>query len=376
MTNDPIKFHQDLIGKIVVSSKVKLTLDNLHLAYTPGVGKVCQEIVKDKSKVDTLTGKFNKVAIITDGSAVLGLGNIGPEAALPVMEGKAAIFADFAGVNTVPICLSTQEPKEIIKTVKAIAPAFGGINLEDIAAPQCFYIERQLSRELDIPVFHDDQHGTAIAVLAGLINALKVVKKDKDVKIVISGAGAAGLAVADLLFEAGYKNYCICDSKGVISKNRTDVTDEKKKIAERGKISCIKGMCTDLLSGTDVFIGVSKPNLLKTAAIKKMNKDAVVFALANPDPEILPADAKKGGAAIVATGRSDFPNQINNALVFPGMFRGLLDNRVHKITPKIKIAAAEAIASLVKKPTANKIIPSIFDKKIVPAISDAVKRSK
>lgn len=373
---DPIKFHQDLVGKIEVRSKTKLTPENLHLAYTPGVGKVCQEIAKDKSKVDTLTGKFNKVAIVTDGSAVLGLGNIGPEAALPVMEGKAAIFADFAGVNTVPICLSTQEPEEIIKTVKAIAPAFGGINLEDIAAPQCFYIERQLSRELDIPVFHDDQHGTAIAVLAGLINALKVVKKGRDVKIIISGAGAAGLAVADLLFEADYKNYCICDSKGVISKNRADVSKEKKKIAAQGKISCAQGKCTDVLSGADVFIGVSKPNLLKAANIKKMNKDAIVFALANPNPEIMPTEAKKGGAKIIATGRSDFPNQINNALVFPGMFRGLLDNRVHKITPNIKITAAEAIASLVKKPIAEKIIPSIFDKNLVGAIANAIKKAK
>lgn len=376
MTSDPIKFHQDLIGKIVVSSKVKLTSNNLHLAYTPGVGKVCQEIAKDKKRVDTLTGKFNKVAIVTDGSAVLGLGNVGPEAALPVMEGKAAIFADFAGVNTVPICLATQEPGEIIKTVKAIAPAFGGINLEDIAAPKCFYIERELSSTLDIPVFHDDQHGTAIAVLAGLTNALKVVGKDKNVKIIISGAGAAGLAIADLLFEAGYKNYCLCDSKGVISKNRHDVTKEKRQIAEKGKISCTKGLCTDMLVGADVFIGVSKPNLLTANDIKKMAKDAIIFALANPEPEILPPQAKKGGAKVVATGRSDFPNQINNALVFPGMFRGLLDNKIHKITPKIKIAAAEAIADLIKKPTSDYIIPSIFDKNLVKVIADAVKKTK
>jgi malate dehydrogenase (oxaloacetate-decarboxylating) len=375
MSHDPIKFHQDLVGKIVVRSKVKLTKKNLPLAYTPGVGKVSMAIAKDAKKVDLLTGKFNKVAIVTDGSAVLGLGNIGPEAALPVMEGKAAIFADFAGVNSVPICLATQNPAEIIETVKNIAPAFGGINLEDIAAPNCFHIERELTKELDIPVFHDDQHGTAIVVLAGLLNALKVVKKDKNVKIVISGAGAAGLAIADLLYQAGFHNYCLCDSKGVISKDRKDIEGEKKKIADRGKMLCSGGCCQDILCGTDVFIGVSKPNLLTAEDIKKMNKDAIVFALANPDPEITPAEAKKGGARIVATGRSDFPNQINNALVFPGLFRGLLDNKIHKITPEIKIAAAEAIAGLIKKPTSARIIPSIFNKKVVSTVALATAKS-
>lgn len=373
---DPIKFHKDLVGKIVVSSKVKLTRQNLHLAYTPGVGRVSSAIAKDKKLIEKYTGKFNKVAIVTDGSAVLGLGNIGPEAAMPVMEGKAAIFADFAGINAVPICLSTQDPAEIIKTVKNISCGFGGINLEDITAPQCFFIERELTRELDIPVFHDDQHGTAIVVLAGLLNALKVVKKGKDVKIIISGAGAAGLAIADLLFEAGFNNYCLCDSKGVISRQRKDINGEKKKIAEKGKMSCAHGDCVDLLPGADVFIGVSKPNLLTSLDIAKMNKDAIVFALANPDPEILPMDAKKGGARVIATGRSDFPNQINNALVFPGMFRGLLDGRVHHITPKIKIAAAKAIAELVVSPTESNIIPSIFNKKVVKVVADAVKRNK
>lgn len=372
MTKDPIKFHQDLVGKIEVRSKVKLTAKNLPLAYTPGVGKVSLAIAKDARKVDKLTGKFNKVAIVTDGSAVLGLGNIGPEAALPVMEGKAAIFADFSRVNAVPVCLATQDPEEIIKTVVNIAPAFGGINLEDIAAPQCFYIERALSKKLDIPVFHDDQHGTAIVVLAGLLNALKVVKKDKSAKIVISGAGAAGLAIADLLFEAGFHNYCLCDSRGVISRDRKDIEGEKKKIAMKGKLSCAAGNCIDILTGADIFIGVSRADLLKAADIKKMNKDAIVFALANPDPEILPAEAKKGGARIVATGRSDFPNQINNALVFPGLFRGLLDNKIHKITPEIKIAVSLAIAGLVTRPTPNRIIPSIFNKKIVPTVARAV----
>lgn len=374
MPDNPLEFHRKLIGKIVVSSKVKLTPKNLHLAYTPGVGEVCRAIAKNKNEVDSLTGKFNKVAIVTDGSAVLGLGNIGPEAALPVMEGKAAIFADFAGVHAVPICLDTQNPNEIIKIVEAISPAFGGINLEDIAAPQCFFIERELSKKLDIPVFHDDQHGTAIIVLAGLLNALKVIKKDKNVKIVISGAGAAGLAVADLLFEAGFKNYCLCDSKGVITEKRKDINGEKKKIATKGALTCAHGACPDLLFDTDVFIGVSKPNLLKASDITKMNKDAIVFALANPIPEIMPSEAKKGGAKIIATGRSDFPNQINNALVFPGLFRGLLDNRIHHITPEMKIAVARAIAAAVKNPSPKKIIPSIFDKGVVQVIEKAVKK--
>lgn len=372
MSQDPIKFHQDLVGKITVRSKVKLTRKNLPLAYTPGVGEVSLAIAKDIKKVDKLTGKFNKVAIVTDGSAVLGLGNIGPEAALPVMEGKAAIFADFAKVNAIPICLATQNPAEIINTVKNIAPGFGGINLEDIAAPNCFHIERELTKELEIPVFHDDQHGTAIVVLAGLLNALKVVKKGKEVKIVISGAGAAGLAIADLLYEAGFHNYCLCDSKGVISRDRQDIVGEKKKIADRGKLLCVGGRCQDILNGTDVFIGVSKPNLLTATDIQKMNKRAVVFALANPDPEILPPEAKKGGAAVIATGRSDFPNQINNALVFPGLFRGLLDNKIHHITPEIKIAVSKSLAGLVEKPTPKRIIPSIFNKRVVPTVAAAV----
>lgn len=371
---DPIKFHQDLVGKITVRSKVKLTKKNLHLAYTPGVGAVSLAIAKNPKSVRDLTGKFNKVAIVTDGSAVLGLGNIGPEAALPVMEGKAAIFSDFAGVNAVPICLATQKIEEIIKVVKDIAPAFGGINLEDIAAPGCFEVERRLAAELDIPVFHDDQHGTAIVVLAGLINALKVVGKDKNVKIVISGAGAAGLAITDLLFHAGFKNFCLCDSRGVVTKARKDLNHYKKTAIAKTKALCEPGKCTNSLPGADVFIGVSQPKQLLAADVKNMAKHPIVFALANPVPEILPPQAKKGGAAVVATGRSDFSNQINNALVFPGLFRGLLDAKVTSITPEIKVAVAEAIADIVKKPTAENIIPSIFDKQIVPAIVKAVKK--
>jgi malate dehydrogenase (oxaloacetate-decarboxylating) len=374
-SNDPIKFHQELVGKIKVHSKVKLTPENLPLAYTPGVGEVSLAIAKDKRRVRDLTGKFNKVAIVTDGSAVLGLGNIGPEAALPVMEGKAAIFADFAGVNAFPVCLSNQDPEIIIETVKNIAPAFGGINLEDIAAPQCFEIERRLSEELDIPVFHDDQHGTAIVVLAGLLNALKVVKKDRNLKIVISGAGAAGLAIADLLAEAGFENFCLCDSQGAVTHNRTDLNKYKKTAISKTKALCEVGKCQTNIPFADVFIGVSKPGQLSAKEVSQMNEGAIVFALANPDPEILPVEAKKGGAVVVATGRSDFPNQINNALVFPGLFRGLLDNKVTKVTPAIKVAVAEAIASLVRKPNAKNIIPSIFDPLLVPTIVEAVKKS-
>lgn len=364
----PIEYHKSLQGKTVVSSKEKLTEANLGLAYTPGVGEVSMAIAGDKSLTNTLTGRGNTVAIVTDGSAVLGLGNIGPEAALPVMEGKAAIFADFAGVNAVPICLDTQDAEEIIETVKHIAPAFGGINLEDISAPRCFEIEKRLSEELDIPVFHDDQHGTAIVVLAGLINALKVVGKDNTVKIVVSGAGAAGLAIANLLAAYGLTNYCLCDSKGVVSEDRTDLNNQKEDTISSSSACCPIGACTDSIAGADVLIGVSQPNQFTAEDIATMNSDVIVFALANPVPEIMPEEAKKGGAAVIATGRSDFPNQINNALVFPGLFRGLFDNDVSKVTPEIKIAVARALAGLIEKPTADNIIPSIFDANVVPAI--------
>lgn len=376
MQNNPINFHKKLVGKITVSSKVKLTSENLHLAYTPGVGKVSEAIAADKSRTADLTGKFNKVAIVTDGSAVLGLGNIGPEAALPVMEGKAAIFADFAGVNAVPICLNTQNTEEIITTVKNISCAFGGINLEDIAAPACFEIERRLTHDLDIPVFHDDQHGTAIVVLAGLLNSLKVVGKGKNVKIIISGAGAAGLAIADLLFSAGFNNFCLCDSRGAVTHDRMDLNEYKKRAISKTKALCEAGNCSRNIEGADVFIGVSQPRQLTKNDVKKMNKNAIIFALANPVPEIMPDEARQGGAAIIATGRSDFPNQINNALVFPGLFRGLLDYRIHKITPEIKVAVAEAIASLVSRPTSENIIPSIFDEELVPVIVKAINKFK
>jgi malate dehydrogenase (oxaloacetate-decarboxylating) len=317
------------------------------------------------------------VAIVTDGSAVLGLGNIGPEAALPVMEGKAAIFAQFAGVNAVPICLATQDTEEIIRTVKNIAPAFGGINLEDISAPRCFEIESRLSDELDIPVFHDDQHGTAIVVLAGIINALKVVNKNKkDVKVVISGAGAAGIAISELLADYGIKNYCLCDSKGVINKHREDLNKYKTEALASSIGSCPIGKCALALHGADILVGVSQPGQFTAEDIKRMNEKPIVFALANPIPEITPEDALAGGAAVIATGRSDFPNQVNNALVFPGLFRGLLDANITKVTTQIQLAVAETIAGLIEKPTADNIIPSIFDEGVVDAIASTIAKFK
>ncbi len=370
---DPIKMHRDLKGKIIISSKIELNEETLPVAYTPGVAKASDAIAKDKSQVNVLTGRQNTVPVVSDGSAVLGLGNVGPEAAMPVMEGKAAIFAQFAGINAVPICLDTQDTEEIIGIVKAMAPSFGGINLEDISAPRCFEIEKRLTEDLDIPVFHDDQHGTAIVVLAGLINALKVVGKDKNVKIVISGAGAAGIAIANLLFHYGFENLCLCDSRGIVHGRREDLSEHKKSIITRSASPCKEGSCNLALKDADVLIGVSKPGQFTTKDIKSMNPDPIVFAMANPIPEIMPDEARKGGAKVIATGRSDFPNQINNALVFPGLFRGLLDNGIQKVTMDIKVAVSEAIAKMVENPTAEKIIPSIFDKGLVPTIANSLK---
>lgn len=375
MAKDPLSYHERLKGKIVVSSKEPLTKDNLSLAYTPGVAKASLAIAKDEELVKKYTGISNTVAIVTDGSAVLGLGNIGPEAALPVMEGKAAIFADFAGINAVPICLATQNPEEIIEAVKNIAPAFGGINIEDIAAPACFEILKRLEQELTIPAFHDDQDGTAIVVLAGLINALKLSGRTKSAKIVISGAGAAGIAIARILDEYGLNNYCLCDSKGTVSSCRTDLTAEKKTALTKSDAACPCAGCTKALEGADVLIGVSKPNQFTAADVEKMNPNPIIFALANPVPEIMPEEARKGGATIIATGRSDYPNQINNALVFPGLFRGLLDNNIKAVTPQIKIAVAEAIAKIVSVPTVENFMPSIFDKKLVVRVAEAVKKA-
>jgi len=365
-------------GKIEVNSKVPLkTRDDLSRAYTPGVARISQAIVDDPSDVRRLTMKRNTVAVVTDGSAVLGLGNIGPAAALPVMEGKAALFKRFANVDAWPVCLDTQDVDEIVRTVQLIAPVYGGINLEDISAPRCFEVERRLRELLDIPVFHDDQHGTAIVVLAALRNALKLVKKDMSkVKIIMSGAGAAGTAIARLLVLSGATNIIAFDIDGAISKNSTSDGAMRDWFIEHSNKDDFKGSIHEALSGADIFIGVSAPNVLKEADIASMAAGSIVFALANPDPEIDPVIARKY-AAVVATGRSDHPNQINNVLAFPGIFRGLLDANAHKITDKLLVAAAEAIADCVSPSQLNTsfIVPSVFDPNVVIQVAAAVKKS-
>ena len=371
-----IKLHAKMRGKIEVVSKLPVNnREDLSLAYTPGVAGPALAIAKNRKLAYDLTSTKNSVAVISDGSAVLGLGNIGPEAALPIMEGKAILFKRFAGLDAFPIVLATQETEEIIAAVKAIAPTFGAINLEDISAPRCFEIEERLKKELSIPVMHDDQHGTAIVVLAGLINALKVVKKKKEkVKVVVSGAGAAGTAISKLLDQFGFKEILICDRNGVISKVRRDLTPHKKTLLKFSNKNNFSGTLSETLSGADIFIGVSQGNLITAADVRKMNKDAIIFALANPIPEIMPDEARKGGARVVASGRSDFPNQINNVLAYPGIFKGVLEARAPQITERMKLAAALALASVIKTPTAEKIIPDPFDKRVVPAVSNAVKK--
>jgi malate dehydrogenase (oxaloacetate-decarboxylating) len=363
-------------GKIEVHSKVPLkTRDDLSRAYTPGVARISQAIAADKEDARRLTIKRNTVAVVTDGSAVLGLGNIGPEAALPVMEGKAALFKRFADVDAWPVCLDTQDVDEIVRTVQIIAPVYGGINLEDISAPRCFEVERRLRELLDIPVFHDDQHGTAIVVLAALSNALKHVKKNiGDVKIVMSGAGAAGTAVARLLVASGAKTIIGFDKDGVVREAKPDDDVMRKWFVDHCNPGDFNGTISEAMVGADVFIGVSAPNVLKEADIQAMNSGAIVFALANPDPEIDPAIARKY-AAVVATGRSDHPNQINNVLAFPGIFRGLLDGRIHKITDEMLVAAATAIAECVsaEQLNSNFIIPSVFDSRVVSSVAAAVR---
>jgi malate dehydrogenase (oxaloacetate-decarboxylating) len=365
-------------GKIEVTSKVPLkTRDDLSRAYTPGVARISQAIVDDPSDVRRLTMKRNTVAVVTDGSAVLGLGNIGPAAALPVMEGKAALFKRFANVDAWPVCLDTQDVDEIVRTVQLIAPVYGGINLEDISAPRCFEVERRLRELLDIPVFHDDQHGTAIVVLAALRNALKLVKKDiSKVKIIMSGAGAAGTAIARLLVLSGATNIIAFDIDGVISKDSPSEDSMRDWFIENSNQENFKGDIHQAMNGADIFIGVSAPKVLNEADIKSMAKGAIVFALANPDPEIDPVIARKY-AAVVATGRSDHPNQINNVLAFPGIFRGLLDAQAHKITDKLLVAAAEAIADCVSEAQLNTsfIVPSVFDPNVVIKVAAAVKKS-
>lgn len=357
-----------------VETKARVALRNkkdVALWYTPGVGVASMHLAKHPKDARKMSVKKNSVAVISDGSAVLGLGNIGPYGALPVMEGKALIFKSLAGVDAWPIVLNAHEPDEIVAVVKAIAPAFGGINLEDIAAPKCFDIERRLIEELDIPVMHDDQHGTAIVVLAGLMNALKVVnKKLSRVRIVISGAGAAGASIAKLLYAAGAREMIILDRQGIVDGTRSE--KHKKELATFTNPKRLRGGLREALAGADVLLGVSGPGLAIAKDIRLMNKGAIVFAMANPVPEILPEEAKRGGAAVIGTGRSDFPNQINNALVFPGIFRGALDRGVAKITEKTKLRAARALAALVSRPTADKIIPDLLDKRVVKTIASAV----
>jgi malate dehydrogenase (oxaloacetate-decarboxylating) len=373
MEDQILNYHSKYKGKIKIEVTTPIkNKEDLSIAYTPGVAEVSKIIAQDPEKVFDYTIKPHTVAIVSDGSAVLGLGNIGALAAIPVMEGKAALFKTFAGIDAFPICLNTQVPSEIINIVKNIAPVFGGINLEDIAAPRCFEIEENL-QDLGIPVMHDDQHGTAVVVLAGLINAAKVVgKKLSDLQIVVNGAGAAGNAISRLLSEK-VKNVIVVDSKGIISRVRRDIDPYKIKLLEITNKENISGDLRKALKNSDVFIGVSKANLLVSDDIKLMNKNPIVFAMANPIPEIMPDEAKRGGAAVVATGRSDMPNQVNNSLAFPGIFKGALEVRAKKITKEMKIAAAEALAEMVANPTAEKIIPGPFDKGVADAVSAAIK---
>ena len=370
-----VELHKKYKGKIstVLRDEGELTREKLSAYYTPGVAEISRIVAKDPSKLGEYTWVNNLVAVISDGTAVLGLGNIGPEGAMPVMEGKALLFKHFAGIDSVPIVLNVHTADEIVATVKAIAPSFGAINLEDIAAPICFEVEERLKAELSIPVMHDDQHGTATVVLAGLINAMKVVSRElADAKIVIVGAGAAGVAIAKLLNEYANPHIFMVDSKGVISHDRTDLNESKKLLLKFTNKANISGSLEDIIAGSDVFIGVSKPGLLTADMIKRMDKDPVIFALANPTPEIMPDIAKAAGAAVVATGRSDFPNQVNNALAFPGIFRGALDNHVSKITDQHKIAAAQTIAAMVPNPTADEIIPSVFTPNLAATIAKVI----
>ena len=377
--DESLKLHEKNKGKIEVISKVKVeNMEDLSLAYSPGVAEPCKRIAENKENVYKYTSKGNMIAVVTDGSAVLGLGNIGPEAALPVMEGKAILFKEFAGVDAFPICLDTQDTEEIIRTVKLLAPGLGGINLEDISAPRCIEIESRLKKELDIPVFHDDQHGTAIVVTAGLINAYRFLGKNlKDARVVVNGAGAAGSSICKMIKELGVSDIIAVDKTGIL--NRDDIKDYNelhKELAEITNINNKKGTLSDALEGSDIFIGVSAGNILKKDMVKKMNKDAVIFAMANPVPEIMPEDALEAGAVIVGTGRSDYPNQINNVLAFPGLFKGALEAKSKKITEDMKIEAAKAIAYILNDDDLRKdyIIPDVFDKRVVESVAEAVKK--
>lgn len=373
---EALELHERNQGKLEIKSKVKIeNSQDLSLAYTPGVAEPCKEIEKDVKNAYKYTTKPNMVAVVTDGSAVLGLGNIGPEAALPVMEGKAILFKNFGDVDAFPICLKTQEVDKIVEIVEEISPGFGGINLEDISVPRCFEIEEKLKKSLDIPVFHDDQHGTAIVVLSGLINALKLVNKEmKNLKVVINGAGAAGTAIGKLLYNAGVKDIIMIDIDGIIKPDRKNLDSVRKEFVEKINPRNISGTLNEAIVGADVFVGVSAAGVLKGEMVKQMGEDAIIFAMANPDPEIYPDEAKENGARIVGTGRSDFPNQVNNVLAFPGIFKGALKARAKDINEEMKLAAAEAIANYVKEEDLNEenIIPYSFDKNVSEVVAKAV----
>ena len=379
MTNSEkaLKMHEEWHGKIETCAKSHVnSREDLAIAYTPGVAEPCKVIARDPEAAYTYTMKSNTVAVVSDGSAVLGLGNIGALAAMPVMEGKAVLFKEFGGVNAVPICLDTQDTEEIIKSVVNIAPAFGGINLEDISAPRCFEIEERLKELLDIPVFHDDQHGTAIVVLAGIINAMKVTGKDKEsAKVVVNGAGSAGVAITKLLLTYGFKDVTMCDISGILGKGSQNLNWMQQKMVEVTNLEQKTGTLADALKGADIFVGVSAPNIVTQDMVASMNKDAILFAMANPVPEIMPDIAKAAGAKVVGTGRSDFPNQVNNVVAFPGIFKGALEGRATKITEEMKLATAKAIASLVpdEELNENNILPEAFDPRVADVVSEAVK---
>lgn len=372
-----LKAHEEWNGKLDIQSKTPIKdREALAVAYTPGVAEPCKVIAEDPEAAYKYTMKANTVAVVSDGSAVLGLGNIGPLAAMPVMEGKAALFKEFGGVNAVPICLDTQDPEEIIKAVTYLAPSFGGINLEDISAPRCFEIEEALKAKLDIPVFHDDQHGTAIVVLAGIINGLKVVgKKKEDCKVVVNGAGSAGVAITKLLLRYGFTNVIMCDKVGIVSKDTEGLNWMQQKMTEVTNPDNLTGSLADALKGADIFVGVSAPNIVSPEMVASMNKDSILFAMANPVPEIMPDVAKAAGARVVGTGRSDFPNQVNNVVAFPGIFKGALEGRAAQITEEMKLAAANAIAGLVPDDELSdeNIMPQAFDPKVADVVAKAVK---
>ena len=372
-----LQAHEEWNGKFDTVSKAKIdSREALAIAYTPGVAEPCKVIAKDKEAAYKYTIKANTILVVSDGSAVLGLGNIGPEAAMPVMEGKAVLFKEFGNVNAVPICLDTQDTEEIIKAVTWLAPGYGGVNLEDISAPRCFEIEERLKETLNIPVFHDDQHGTAIVVLAALINALKIVKKEaKDCKVVVNGSGAAGIAITKLMLNYGFKNAILCDSKGIICDGMDGLNPVKQQMAKITNPNHEMGKLADAVKGADIFVGVSAPGVLTGDMVKTMNKDSIILAMANPVPEIMPDEAKAAGARIVGTGRSDFPNQVNNVVAFPGIFRGALEGRARQITEEMKMAAALAIAGLVPEDKLNEenIMPEAFDPKVATTVAEAVK---